>query len=233
MFGTMSHDPLYLEIGNTTIKLARRAGDGSFDIVRFDDLHSLLAELADEDREILCAPVNERFGGEVIRQIVSDRLRLITRDDLRSFVGDSYDTPETLGLDRILNLIGLGGDGIAISCGTAITVDAVVDGRPRWGAILPGFRTAADGLHERVPALPHVSPGDAVGLPARTSHQSVANGVLLGTALAVRGIVERLAVGRVVATGGDAWVLQSLWDWVKVDEGLLFRGMNQATISNL
>jgi type III pantothenate kinase len=182
---------------------------------------------------VLCAPVGRELSVVLLEMVAPDRVRLITSNDLRAFIGQSYDTPDTLGLDRVLNLLGLGGDGIAISCGTAITVDALANGVPVWGAILPGFRTAATGLHERVPALPQVEPESPTRLPARTSYQSVANGVLLGTALAVRGIADRLAAAaglsspRIILTGGDAEPLRALWQRpeIEIDDGLLFRGM--------
>jgi pantothenate kinase type III len=219
---------LLLEIGNSTIKLVRAEGELLSGIERYDDIDSFERRCASFDAPIVCAPVNAAPSRRVLDRLRGRDLRVLGRSDFDAFIAGSYDTPETLGLDRILNLLGLGPDGIAISCGTAITVDAVVGGRPIWGAILPGFRTAAEGLHERVPALPLVEPQTPTHLPARTSEQSVANGVLLGTALAAQGIAERLADGmRVVITGGDAELLAKLWEGKKpeVDEVLLFRGM--------
>jgi pantothenate kinase type III len=229
----MIDDPLLLEIGNTTVKLARRRGDGTFAISRYERMEDVLGELEQISGSVLCAPVGRELSAALLPRLSPERVRIIANGDLLPFIGQSYDTPETLGLDRVLNLLGLGGDGIAVSCGTAITVDAFAGSVPFWGAILPGFRTAATGLHERVPALPQVEPQSLTGLPARTSYQSVANGVVLGTALAVRGIADRLATvagftnPRIILTGGDAEVLRSLWQMpeIEIDDGLLFRGM--------
>jgi pantothenate kinase type III len=229
------YERLLLEIGNSTLKLARVAPDGEIDVTRYGSVESLTAELGEGRPQVLCAPVGRELSAMAlpILQRVT-RLHVISREDFAGFIAGSYDTPETLGLDRILNLVGLAGDGIVISCGTAITVDAVVAGVPHWGAIMPGFRTAAEGLHARVPALPLVSPDSSTALPARTSHASVANGVLLGTASGAQGLARRLAgiardtrMPRVVLTGGDAMLLAELWEGERpeVDETLLFRGM--------
>lgn len=225
-----------LEIGNSTIKVAHVGTDGAITIERYSNLEALLRRCELAGGEIVCAPVGGRLADEVIPRLEATRsVRVLDRSDFRDFVGDSYDTPGTLGLDRILNLVGMGGEGVAISCGTAITVDAVAAGRPSWGVIMPGFRTAAEGLHARIPALPLAALDAVPGLPARSSLGSVVNGVLLGTALAAAALARLLArelfgdaPPRIVITGGDAHLLARLWEGgenVEVDDALLFRGM--------
>lgn len=230
---------ILLEIGNSTIKVAHAAEDGSLRLERFSNLEALLRRCERGDEKIICAPVGA-MSDEILDRLRDTRdVRVLDRSAFNHFVAGSYDTPETLGLDRILNLIGLAGDGIAISCGTAITIDAIASGRPIWGAIMPGFRTAAEGLHARVAALPLVALDEATGLPARSSARSVANGVILGTALAARALAMQLtarsfdgAAPRIVVTGGDASILAEHWsvgeaasNAPEVDELLLFKGM--------
>ncbi len=229
-----SHAPVLLEIGNSTLKVARPVAGGAFVVERHTDADALVRSLEGTPGEIICAPVGAARRGEVLERL-GGRVRLIEQADLAGFIGASYDTPGTLGMDRVLNLLGMPGDGIAISCGTAITVDAVAGGVPCWGAIMPGFTTAAGGLHARIPALPLVSPDDDAGLPARTSRASVANGVLLGTAggaMAIALELARILFGgappRVVITGGDAPLMLCLWRGgtaAEMDDALPFRGM--------
>jgi len=225
-----------LEIGNSTIKVAHIAPGGDIAIERYSNLEALLRRCELSDGPIICAPVGDALSTPTIERLEAAReIRVLRREEFAGFIGDSYDTPGTLGLDRILNLLGMGGDGVAISCGTAITIDAVAGGRPVWGAIMPGFRTAAEGLHARVPVLPLVGLDARPGLPARTSLASVTNGVLLGTALGAEGVARLLARDlfggappRVILTGGDAALLKGLWggeEAAEVDEALLFRGM--------
>lgn len=221
--------PLLIEVGNTTIKVCEVMESGDMELRRFTDLQ--MACTAARGREqIVVDPAGVWSGGEGVRRL--------EQAEFIPFIGDSYDAPLELGLDRILHLLGMEGDGVAISCGTAITVDAVAGGRPSFGAILPGLTTASHALHTRIPALPEVIPASPVSLPARTPVQSVANGIILGTALAVAGLVGAMADllfphpsrYRLVLTGGDADVLArtipaSILPAHTVDSLLLFRGM--------
>lgn len=227
---------LLLEIGNTTVKLARPLTDDTFMLERFASAEEVLRRLDNLDEDILCAPVGATLSERLVDRLVDRGATIISRAMLAPFVGASYDTPETLGIDRVLNLRGLDHDAIVISCGTAITVDALIGGRPVWGAIMAGFTTAAEGLHERIAVLPLVDATREPRLPARTSHDSVTNGVVLGTARAAQGIAEELAFIApptadlpVVLTGGDAQILERIWPASArppiVDEMLLFSGM--------
>lgn len=226
----------YIEVGNTTFKLAERRSEGAFHIRRFDSATDLAAALS-PDSQLLIAPVAESGSAELSSAITTQPHSFLSRADFATFVGASYDTPETLGLDRILNLYGMTGDGLVLSCGTAITVDAVVGGVPAWGAIMSGFETAVHGLNERIPLLPTVSESDLNGIPARTSSQSVANGTLLGTALAALGLARMLgrAVGLseahpIILTGGDAEQMARLWPEdisCEIRPALLFEGMER------
>jgi pantothenate kinase type III len=224
---------LLIEIGNTTVKLARLMPDGEIHVERIEDVDQLIEVCRGSMQPVLCAPVGLELSNQLLPHLASAAsLQIVSSNDFQEFVADSYDTPETLGLDRILNLAGLQGNGVVVSCGTAITVDALVDGRPRWGAIVPGFTTATQGLHQRIPLLPPVSLDATPVLPARTTRDSLANGVLLVTARGVRAIAEALVADvnvsvPVVLTGGDAEVMLRLWDapGAAVDDVLLFRGM--------
>jgi pantothenate kinase type III len=158
-------------------------------------------------------------------------VRIFDRHATMKLVGTTYDTPDTLGLDRILNVAGQSGDGVVISFGTAITVDACVGGVPRWGSIAPGISILAEALSDSIAVLP-IGDNAHVHVPARTSVASVSNGVVLGAVEGAHGLAERLVAPvpletlRVVLTGGDAAIALSHWRWTPplVDEALLFRG---------
>lgn len=226
---------IFIELGNSTIKLAQDFGGGTLLLERFVSATDLFARIETYDDRIVCAPVGQNHSAQIL-DILRRRANtfVITPEALIPFVGDTYDTPLTLGLDRALNLLGLSVDGVVISCGTAITVDACISGKPRWGAILQGFSTAAELLHDRIPALPLVDVHTQPSMPARDSVRSVVNGVVLGTARAAQAIATELVEGdsrgrlSYVLTGGDAQLLERLWTSppaVLVDELLIFAGM--------
>ncbi len=226
---------LYLEIGNSTCKLAERKPDGTFRTERFDDSPSLLSAIP-IGAELLLAPVAEAKASALLPQLAErGTIHRLDRSDFADFVAGSYDTPETLGLDRILHLYALETDAVVISCGTGITVDALRDGRPYWGAILSGFRTASEGLSAHAPALPVISSEDPPQLPARTTQDSLANGLITGTTLAIQGLADLLAgaigledAAPAIITGGEAEILAGLWRSqrsLEIRPDLLFAGM--------
>ena len=225
----------YLEVGNSTFKLAQRRSDETFRIERFSEASHLLEKLSSFSDHVTVAPVAGERAAHLLPLLSGFNPNVLDNQDFNFFIDNSYDTPHTLGLDRILNLFALEEDAVVISCGTAITIDALSQGSPYWGAILPGFNTAGKGLVAGAPALPEVAVTDLDGLPARTSRGSVANGIYIGTAFAVRGIAAYLAqaVGLsdkapIVLTGGDARLLAELWGdepYVTVVPDLLFQGM--------
>ena len=227
---------LLLEIGNSTVKLATVGDNGGIAVERYSNLEALLRRIEAADLPIVAAVTGGALGQDILERLDdAAEITLVERSAYGWLVADSYDTPETLGLDRILNLAGLDGDAVVISCGTAITIDALSNARCWWGAILPGFTTSADGLHSRIPQLPLVSTRFPVSLPARDSVTSVANGIMLGVAIGAQGIAAELGavafegdIPRVVLTGGEAEVMRKFWReslGVSVDDALLFRGM--------
>jgi type III pantothenate kinase len=125
-----------------------------------------------------------------------------------------YDTPETLGPDRVVAAYGawliFPKGALVVDAGSAITVDWI-DGRGvfRGGAIAPGLRALWRGSAEAAPSLPWVPPATEVRWPGRSTRASLEAGMTA----AARGLVQdlvrtaRSVAGRgpaLVLTGGDA-----------------------------
>ncbi len=156
-----------------------------------------------------------------------------------------YDHPSCIGADRLVNAAALAAHyelpALAVDLGTACTFDAValVDGEPTLlgGVITPGLRSLSLAPARSTGLLPELSLGDLVAgappeFPARTTHDALRSGVLLGYEYMVRGIVERMmsVLGsevKVVVTGGDAALPNGQTPtWAHVLDPLLtFRGM--------
>jgi type III pantothenate kinase len=124
--------------------------------------------------------------------------------------------PEKVGIDRLLNAVAANRRrqenvaAILVDAGSAVTVDYVDgSGAFRGGAIFPGFRVMAQGLHEHTAQLPVVAMDEGV-LPPGTS---TTHAIQAGVYHAVLGGIERLiveyqhrfpAVFEIFLTGGDA-----------------------------
>jgi type III pantothenate kinase len=126
-----------------------------------------------------------------------------------------YATPETLGTDRIVAVIGglsLAGNGplLVIDAGTAITYDfADRDGNYLGGSISPGIQMRFRALHQLTARLPLVEMIDPPPVTGDSTITSIQAGVLQGVLAEVKGRVDqyRQLYGpelQVVITGGDA-----------------------------
>ncbi|MBK8582125.1 MAG: type III pantothenate kinase [Flavobacteriales bacterium] len=125
-----------------------------------------------------------------------------------------YSTPETLGVDRMANAVGVAvlfptRPALAIDLGTCITYD-LVDALAvhHGGAISPGMAMRAKAMHAYSAALPEVLPPENPPLLGLDTPQSLAAGIHFGICAEMRAIIAELGQQQpgmaVVLTGGDA-----------------------------
>lgn len=125
-----------------------------------------------------------------------------------------YDSPQTVGADRIANSVAaferFGCACVVIDFGTATTFDCVSDrGEYLGGLIAPGLAISLEALFQRASKLPRVEivrPQTVVG---KTTVHSIQAGIYFGYVGLVDGIVQRIEKEtrtrpRVIATGGLA-----------------------------
>ncbi|MBL7997972.1 MAG: type III pantothenate kinase [Candidatus Kapabacteria bacterium] len=125
----------------------------------------------------------------------------------------------TAGTDRMLGLyaaLSFSPNVITVDCGTALTVNAVVENRFIGGVIMPGVTTQSHALHDYTNGLPHVDlrsvtlQNSAVGT---TTVSNIATGVILGCSGAVERHLHDISMKHfdslpaVYLTGGDAVLL--------------------------
>lgn len=123
-----------------------------------------------------------------------------------------YDDPETLGADRICNVIAgykkYGGPLIVIDLGTATTYDVIAkNGDFLGGVIALGVGSTAAELHRRTAKLPHIKLQFPESVIGRDTFSAMQAGVMFGAVEALEGTVRRIRreIGpdaRVIATGG-------------------------------
>jgi type III pantothenate kinase len=164
----------------------------------------------------------------VIASVVPKSSRLLRRSFRDAvFLGGSrqnlplsfaYPRPAEIGADRLAAAIAAKGRSAAIvvSCGTA-TAFSVVDKRGRFcgGAIAPGLAAQLSALIGATAQLPAISPGPAKRALAKSTHEAIRAGAMIGYQGGVREIVERLrkelgTPARVVITGGAAEHLRGM-----------------------
>ncbi|MBC8117441.1 MAG: type III pantothenate kinase [Candidatus Saccharimonas sp.] len=131
----------------------------------------------------------------------------VVRDYMAVPVAVDVDSPEKVGLDRLLAAVAANAlrpadrAAIVIDSGTATTVNYVsVQGTFCGGAILPGLEMSAKALHHYTALLPllpvHELGGDEPVAPGRTTREAIRNGLLWGQVGAIRELVRQLCLRR-------------------------------------
>jgi type III pantothenate kinase len=128
-------------------------------------------------------------------------------------INNSYQTPGTLGKDRIAAVVGAsslfpGEDLLIIDAGTCITFDFINAQKEYFGgAISPGINLRFNCLHNFTGNLPLVHPVAETKLIGDSTESSLLSGVINGIREEVDGIINRYKLSfpklKVVFTGGD------------------------------
>ena len=134
-------------------------------------------------------------------------------------ISKHYDTPQTLGADRIAaaagaNFIFPGEDLVVIDMGTCITYDLIDRNAAFQGGIIsPGVRMRFNAMHTFTKRLPLFEPEKEPDLIGKSTRQAMQSGVMNGTLAEIEGIIERYRrkypTLRVVLCGGDAAFFES------------------------
>ena len=149
-----------------------------------------------------------------------------------------YDTPDTLGADRIAAAVGAAElfpheDRLVIDMGTCITYDFVDRaGRFQGGAISPGMGMRFKAMHSFTQRLPLVEPESEAPLVGKSTRQSMLSGVVNGLTAELNGFVAAHRAAspecRVVLCGGDAPYFASKFQLsVSVMPELVLIGLNR------
>lgn len=221
----MSTDLYLVDIGNSRIKWARHKGGMFSTGTPFPtDAGRLAASLdslwlrMDQPSAVYVSNVAGPDSAAELERWVHDRwgiaVHFAQSAARHGCVSNGYTTPEQLGVDRWLGLLGLQRNHVLpaclVDCGTAITADVLdAEGRHRGGVIAPGMATMRRALHQDTHALGWAQSQPTSGAFGRDT----VSGIALGGALACAGLVEKFLAAsnealqqpvRLVMTGGEA-----------------------------
>lgn len=227
---------LAIDIGNTRTKIGlAEPGSSSFGwTASFETPSADLSLVAQALTTALPDPAPQvTFAG--IASVVSPELRqcfqllldtltggrvAILRTESTPWLPNRYETPETLGADRLANALALiegnRRPAIAVDFGTATKLDAIdSEGVYLGGAILPGARMMIESLARGTAQLPEVAmqtPKRAIG---RSTKECLESGTVLALAKGVEGLLAAFAeelggTPGIMATGGLAELMTPL-----------------------
>lgn len=208
-------------------------GNSSVKLSAFNNSQLVCTERVDALTASILADWKARFGADkaIMSSVAGDDCEvasildslfekwLILDNELPIPLQICYQTPNTLGRDRIAAAVGAnalftGQNLLVVDTGTAITLDVVTaNGRFIGGNIAPGMTTRFASLKhfcQRLPLVDEVGDTPLVGVDTQTAIRS---GVVLGVVAEVQYMADRLASEygdlQLIITGGDAEIIGS------------------------
>ncbi|WP_234733338.1 type III pantothenate kinase [Tellurirhabdus bombi] len=236
-----------IDWGNTSIKVAWFDQNQLVQARHKVLLSELKRLLMDSPAEAIIVSSTNR-PGEALRE----ELDLPTDFPLLTLIGTTpvplekhYDTPHTLGADRVAAAVGAkvlfpDEDCLVIDMGTCITYD-VVDAASvfQGGMISPGFRMRFQAMNAFTERLPLVEPEEQQPpLLAKNTRQAMQAGVINGLQAELNGILEKhrreKPAIKVLLCGGDAPFFEaSLKPSLFTVPDLVLIGLNRILTYNL
>ncbi|GHV12481.1 type III pantothenate kinase [Bacteroidia bacterium] len=148
-----------------------------------------------------------------------------------------YQTPETLGMDRIAAAVGASAQQpnenlLVIDIGTAITIDFVTaDGIYKGGNISPGPETRFKSLHQFTGRLPLVDENGEVPVLGYDTATAIRAGIVNGIVHELDAYIDEFQKNHAVSvflTGGYAFYFaDKLKNGIFADENLVLTGLNE------
>ena len=157
----------------------------------------------------------------VLLKILADNMNfyhILSQESILPFTV-KYETPETLGSDRLSAVAGAvmhfpGFDALVIDAGTALTFDIIINKEYQGGAISPGIDIRFKALNTFTRKLPLIKRSGTVSYPAKTTETSINAGVISGVVFEIneyiRTFVTKYQDAKIILTGGDGAFLQDL-----------------------
>ncbi len=149
---------------------------------------------------------------------------------------NNYQTPETLGKDRLAALAGAqflypSLPLLVIDAGTALTFDLMVDDVFLGGNISPGLQMRFKALHQQTNRLPLAAPGEVPFWGRSTTEALVAgvqNGLLMEVEAYCHEVIRENPLIKVIITGGDAdFFARNIKNIIFVHSNLVLQGLNR------
>ncbi len=206
---------LIIDIGNTRTKIAIFENGKIIKYSAFENLTPDDLEDISSGQEIThCIVSSVKDIDKIILEYLSSRYKLIILDAMTPLpVKNLYETPETLGKDRIAAAVAAGflfpgSDTLVVDAGTAITYDLILGGKTYiGGGISPGLDMRFKALNAFTGKLPLVSDINPAPLTGSNTTDSIRSGVINGTVSEIEGIIsmyrQKYPSLEVILTGGN------------------------------
>ena len=215
---------LIIDIGNTNIKVAVYDGLKQRAVFREMDFnYQRLKNRLDSyhiDKAIISSV--KQITEEVYDQLSSEIsfVHILNHKSALPFTID-YETPETLGTDRIAAVAGAFNkfprtEVLIIDAGTAITYEFLSGEIYKGGNISPGLMIRFRALNKFTGRLPLVSPSYNYTMPGKNTSDAIVAGVITGLIYEINEYIRTFknlhAEYKIILTGGDSEFLKNQID---------------------
>ncbi len=232
---------LIVDIGNSTIKYAvyqkhHCVWHQSADKDSVLELQSILSEFHIGNAIISSVAQPGRQLKELLDSLHCPVIHLSSSTNIPISIG--YETPETLGADRLAAVIGAwnsykGEDVLVIDMGTCITYDVLTKENIYIGGnIAPGLEMRLQAMHEHTAQLPEVHAADIPpGQIGKNTQEAMQSGVFWGIKFEIDGYLLSLKKEmprlKAILTGGDSEIFtQHTYLKLPHDNMLVEKGLN-------
>jgi type III pantothenate kinase len=203
---------IVIDIGNSRIKLGYFRDNQLLETAILTSIEDLLHLLnAKESMRIIVSSVTE-IPDALLDLKNHYSFLVLTNDTPLPFKVD-YETPDTLGLDRVAAAAGAlthyKGPLLIIDAGTCITCDYVNEHNIFCGGhISPGVQMRLDAMHTFTANLPLLKPGSPLDGPGKSTKDAMIGGAVLGARHEIEGFINyykrKQPELKVILCGGDS-----------------------------
>jgi len=204
---------LVVDIGNTFIKVAQFEQGNCRNIERFKDQRLFLkyvSSISSAENVIISSVRDVSFTNEVVN-LFPESLLLTTKAHLP--ITNSYETPETLGNDRLANAVSAfttfpNQNTLTIDVGTCVKFDFInANNEYLGGSISPGLKMRFNALHTLTDNLPLIDDVEINQLIGTDTTGSIQVGVYQGIIAEITNMISQYEKKydklNIILTGGD------------------------------
>jgi type III pantothenate kinase len=211
---------LVIDIGNTTSKLALFKGQEKKEITLYKQLNIEVFQSLFSSNKIDKAIISSvKDIPDFLTAFLKEKTRYLHILSFRSMLpfAIDYETPDTLGTDRIAAAAGAycsfcGENVLIIDAGTAITFDFLYGNRYKGGNISPGIDMRFKALNKFTERLPLVEKSSDFSFPGRNTTEAILAGVIEGVTYEINEYIRTFKKehknNKVIITGGDCGFLK-------------------------
>ena len=212
---------LVIDWGNSSLKTGWFAGDTLVETGRYSTPNELLATLSDRSVAHVLVSSTSRPADEIRAGLIGLQTDfLVLNSQTNVPIRKAYDTPNTLGADRVAAAVGAmalfpGRDCLILDLGTCLTADLIDrDAVFQGGLISPGLHMRFRSMHEQTARLPLVDvSSDWPTVTAKNTQAAMQSGVMNGLVFELNGIIDFYRRERpdivVLLCGGDGPFFES------------------------